>query len=902
MARLGSIRTKFILTVCGAIIIAQAVEACVSIWQEATLYAQTKQETMLSTANAIAAAVAHPTALGNEQAAFRALRAIGSIPGASYVRVEDKSGHTLAESGQAEQLESDVLEVERGVVVDQLKLLGSRTLEVAVPVVEAGERVGRLVLVGDVSDLSQRIANALKVTALGGLGALTLAVLVAMRMLGPMTRPLMDLASVMSRVRKDHDYSVAMSSDRRDEIGVLIRGFDTMISEIRQRTEELAAHRDKLEQDVADRTADYRRATEAAEEANKAKSDFLATMSHEIRTPMNGVMVMAELLAASDLPPRARKNADVIVRSGQTLLAIINDILDLSKIEAGKLEVETMAVDPVEAADDVTRLFGDRAQSKNLDLASIVRLPPGARVDADPVRLGQVLSNLVNNGLKFTERGGVSVEIEQDPQDSSRVLFSVVDTGIGIAEDKLDGIFGAFTQADQSTTRKFGGTGLGLAIARKLVAAMGGDLRVASSTGAGARFFFTLPLSAASVSSRRARLAPEDTSTRAVVCVEGEGTRAHLALSLREAGFVVAFVGAEELETSAAGARIVFADAELLSTRRAECAQGVVVAVAGLGAATDRLLAEGRAACALNRPLSRPETDEIVAAVVEGRRIEATTDEKGRADLPRFAHARVLVVDDGAVNREVAAEALRRLGIEADMAEDGCQAVECVERKTYDLVFMDGSMPVMDGYEATRAIRAREAETSRARLKIVALTAHVVGAGAQAWRESGMDGVLHKPFTLAAMAECLRTHIGDGDAPATDAPQAETVAAPVASGAIDAKVIEGLREMSGGDNAAVLRIVSLYCGHAPKSAAAIARAFASGDREALAAAAHGLKSMSANIGATAVAGATLAIERACRIDMRMPEEALVLSVAPLVDEACAAVRLLAEPSAQRSVA
>ena len=884
--------------------IAQVIEAGVSVWQEATLYAQTKQETMLSTAQAIAAAVAHPTATGDEQAAFRALRAIGGIPGASYVRVEDKSGRTLAESGQAEQLESDVIETERGKVIDQLKLIGSRTLEVAVPVVESGERVGRLVLIGDVSDLAQRIVGALKLTAIGALGALALAVTIALRMLGPMTKPLADLAAVMSRVRRNHDYSVSMTSPRKDEIGVLIRGFDTMISEIRHRTEELARHRDKLEQEVADRTADYRRATEAAEDANKAKSDFLATMSHEIRTPMNGVMVMAELLAASDLPPRARKNADVIVRSGQTLLAIINDILDLSKIEAGKLEVETMPVDPVEAAEDVMRLFSDRAQSKNLDFASLVRLPRGVKIDADPVRLGQVLSNLVNNALKFTEKGGVTLEIEPEADDAARIRFTVVDTGIGIAEDKLDGIFGAFTQADQSTTRKFGGTGLGLAIARKLVTAMGGDLRVASSAGAGARFYFSLPLSAASTPSQRLRLAADAAPARAVVCIDGAGVAEQFALAFREAGFVVERAAPDLLQSAAQGARIAIAEAALLASlpRLGVADKGVIVALAGLGETADRLFAEKRADAVLQRPAPRDEIDAIIDAVIEGRALAVASAARKAPDLPRFPKARILVVDDGAVNREVAGEALRRLGVEADMANDGREAVEAIERKTYDLVFMDGSMPVMDGYEATRAIRAREAAAGLARLKVVALTAHVVGAGAEAWRESGMDGVLHKPFTLAAMAECLAAHLGDDESAASSQPAAGAPENSAADAAIDPRVIEGLREMSGGDNATVLRIVTLYRNHAPKSVDAIEAAWAAQDREALATAAHALKSMSANIGAVAVAAATLGIERACRIDMRMPEPRMVDAVRPLVSAACEAVQRFAEPSAQRGAA
>ena len=890
-----SIRVKFILAVSLAILIAQAVVAGVFVWRDTGLYARTKQETLQAAAQSIAAAAAQPARARDVEGAYRALRAISAIPGASYVRLEDPSGASIAETGRTEQLVGDAIQTEPGREIDRFKLLGSRTLEVVAPVVESGSVVGRIFLVGDVTDLPKRLLDALTLMAWGALGALIVAVLLAGRMLGRMTQPLTDLAGAMTRVGVEHDYNVTMKSTRGDEIGVLVRGFDKMLGEIRERNAELAAHRDRLEIEVADRTADYRRAMELAEDANRSKSDFLATMSHEIRTPMNGVLVMAEMLAASELPPRARKNADVIVRSGQTLLAIINDILDFSKIEAGKLDVETLPVDPAEAAEDVLRLFGDRAQSKGLDLADRVQLPRGATVDADPVRLSQVLSNLVNNALKFTESGGVTLEIESDPSDAARVRFSVVDTGIGIAEDKLDGIFGAFTQADQSTTRKFGGTGLGLAIARKLVAAMGGDLRVSSATGQGARFYFSLPVTRGWSLTDAPRLGAP---ARALVCVAGAGSRAHLHLALASAGFDIECCEPDALAERARETRLVFADLESLpeGARLDVASGGVVVAISGLGEAPDSLLADGRVDRIVQRPLASSETRSIVDAVVEGRSIAVSQKAAARSQLPRFPNARVLVVDDGAVNREVASEALKRLGITSDLANDGVEAVAAVEAKNYDLVFMDGSMPEMDGYEATRAIRERESKTGAARLKIVALTAHVVGAAANAWREAGMDGVLHKPFTLSALAHCLAEHLSNAAAveaePAPEAPEDEPEIVDV-----NPKVIEGLREMSGGDNAAVMRIVGLYCAHAPQSLDAIGTAFERGDRTALGAAAHALKSMSANIGAVAVYTAAQAIERACRLDMRLPEQEEITRLPVLVETAVAEVRRLAEARA-----
>jgi len=264
----------------------------------------------------------------------------------------------------------------------------------------------------------------------------------------------------------------------------------------------------------------------------------------------------------------------------------------------------------------------------------------------------------------------------------------------------------------------------------------------------------------------------------------------------------------------------------------------------------------------------------------------------------------VLVVDDAAVNREVASEALKRLGIVADLANDGREAVDAVEARTYDLVLMDGSMPEMDGYEATRAIREREAETGRPRLAIVALTAHVVGAAASAWRDAGMDGVLHKPFTLSALAHCLAEHLGAAGASSSAAEAAPSEETHAEAEGVNPKVIAGLREMSGGDNTAVTRIVALYCAHAPQSLAAIMSAFEAGDSKALGAAAHALKSMSANIGAVAVYGVAQAIERACRLDSRLPEEELIAKLPALLEAASNEVRRLAEeggaPAVRRS--
>ena len=680
----------------------------------------------------------------------------------------------------------------------------------------------------------------------------------------------MRLAGAMAQIKVKHDYRVALPRESNDEVGLLVEGFNGMIADIHERDERLARHRERLEQDVADRTADYQRAASEAVAADRAKSDFLATMSHEIRTPMNGILVMAELLAGSDMPERSRKQAEVIARSGASLLAIINDILDLSKIEAGKLDVEHLEVSPFEAVDTVLRLFADRAHTKKLDLAALIELPRNTRIDADPTRLGQVLSNLVNNALKFTEAGGVTIHVGPDGEDHIR--FSVIDTGIGIAKDKLGTIFEAFSQADQTTTRQFGGTGLGLTIARRLVTAMGGEIAVTSTLGEGTNFHFSLPLTTPSSESGWARWSGEQAAApRAVVSVAGKQTETALAHYLEQAGFAVETVGAEALAESARGAHLVMAAFDRLSQQpRLDLdGSGAIVAVGFADERAETLLPSRRADGVLIRPTSAFELDEIVSRLIAGRPLSEDTRgaDQREATTPTFAGLKVLVADDAEVNREVADAALRRLGIVADFVEDGRQAVDAVLKTRYDLVLMDGSMPELDGFDATREIRAAEMDGNRERTPIVALTAHVIGTAADAWREAGMDGVLHKPFTLARLADVIGTHANGTHAVPVEVPL-ETEAA---EGQLDLAVLEDLLKMAGGAFAVVDRIVGLYEAQSADRIAELREAVTTENVERLGRVAHALKSMSFNVGARAIAETAARFERIAREDQALVE-------------------------------
>ncbi len=871
---------------------------------------------LTAVANVLAAVVSSHVKNNDGKKTLNALRAISKIPSIPYALVSRQDGTVLAELGTAivliqgekkpKNLFSDSGKKQKLTVWSLLK---STAMPISVPVIDGGQQVGNLQLIADVSDLHKSLTNGLYLAMVAVVIASLLGMSIASQMKRKITRPITDLAKAMSNIRKTHDFSTRVERQSDDETGLLVDSFNDMLSHISDRDESLAEHRKNLEQTVTDRTRELVVAKNAAEQANKAKSDFLATMSHEIRTPMNGVLVMAELLASGNLLPRQQRYAEVIVHSGQSLLTIINDILDLSKIEAGKLDLEKVPLSPAGIVDDVVRLFWQKATGSNIDIASFVDRDVPIRIIGDPVRLNQVLSNLVNNALKFTETGYVAISIKTIKNASGSgfsLEFSVVDTGVGIAPEKMASVFQEFTQADQSTTRKFGGTGLGLSICKKLVAAMGGQVDVESLLHKGSRFYFTIPVEVVEPAPQPV-IYTESKLKKVVVSLEGIASRQSIVSYLRTSNIDVELVHPAEIAIADfSGVDAIFLSSQALETL-AEGVAPFVIAVSQLGDATvEQDIREGRVDDLLMRPVGRLEMLEMIDRLARGvpRGIDAITqaDDK-RTALPQFASSSVLVADDNAVNREVIIEVLAQLGVKASVAKDGKEAVEAWMKRDFDLIFMDCSMPVMDGYAATGKIREMEQKLGRKNTPIIALTAHIAGDNREKWRNAGMNDYITKPFAIKTIAERMGLFLPQSAAD-HDAGKAPGMAVSATSNSdvqcppdrsdelpvLDGEVLADLRESGGGSNNLLNRVFELFADNAPASFADIQEVSDASDKAALADAAHALKSMCANIGAAKAAAACHRLELAVRQNTDIDVGVAIAEISATMNEALGQIK------------
>jgi len=859
-----SIRFRLSAVIAGVIFAAVMTASAVGALRDLQQQATARAEMLEATASAYAAAVADPLANRDRRAAFEYMRGMRDVKSVIFMSVKDLNGETLAQLGAGASIRGKTPDL-RSLV--GLELLNADRGSVTMPVIKSGDDIGSLLILADITDLRAVLYSTLGWTALVALIAIAGGVSIAQFFISRMTRPLRDLTAVMAEVGAKQDFSRRMPATRsRDETGVLGEAFNGMIDNIRERDRRIANHMETLEQTVEDRTRDYRLAKEEAEFANAAKSDFLATMSHEIRTPMNGMMVMAEMLAAADLSSRHRRYAEIITRSGASLLTIINDILDLSKIEAGKLDLEAVPFSPEGMVEDVASLFWEKARSKGLELA--VRIAPEVPMlmIGDPTRLNQVVTNLVNNALKFTAKGGVTIDVSAVPdRQQAKLRIAVTDTGVGIEASRIGAIFDAFSQADQSTTRKFGGTGLGLTVCKRLADAMGGDIIVTSELGKGSTFAIVTDLPIETPAPAK----PAAHGLRVALALPSPLLSACVAAGLGDIGLDVRRIATP---AEAAAGEIVLTPSDLLA-RHGGTPGAFVTCLTDVGDnRADGLIRSGAAVDLLPLPLGRSALWDFIgrAARKEFRGAAALAISASAAPTEKFAHLSILAVDDNAVNREVLREALMSLGAEGDFVSNGVEAVEAAAVKRYDVIFMDGSMPEMDGFTATKLIREAEGRDGAKPTYVVALTAQVRGADADAWAAAGADRHMTKPFTSARLTEALKS-AGTSERAIQQPPAPEVIEPPVVSQPapssapaqeavpaeaqlIDSEAVatmEAVGARSGRD--VVAKVWKLFLSQAPDAVFKLETLAAGGDPGAVASQAHFLKSMSLSAGAAQLA-------------------------------------------------